>query len=207
MNQFITELNKLTDDSLKLEPLAKPASEIPQFANDENQKNKDFAQLNFDHTPNVACLAVLSQIEQEVVQAEGKAMEYLAKKVGADIPKFDKIVAYATAESNIVAAGTKYKAKLFVAASSSTIRPNMSASGDVSGGVKLNADNIGEIEFTAKGGGYDKSGNSKRKWTGNITLSLPTGDTTLRAPMEYTVVKPVMQIRSDAVQALLFELW
>ncbi|MGB0522636.1 MAG: gliding motility protein GldM [Flammeovirgaceae bacterium] len=200
LNSYIDKLNELTEDSLKLDKLAKPASEIKEFANDENQKNKDFAQLNFDHTPTVACMAILSQFEQEVAQQEGKALEYLAKKVGADIPKFDKIIAVATAESRVVAAGTKYKASLFLAASSSTARPSMST--NAPGGVKLDGEGRGQIEFTAQGGNYDKQGNSKRKWTGRITLKLPTGDSTFSVEEEYTVVKPVIQIRSASVQAL-----
>lgn len=200
LNTYIETLNELTEDSLKLEKLAKAASEIEEFKNDEHQKNKDFAQLNFDHTPTVACMAILSQFEQEVAQVEGKALDYLAKKVGADIPKFDKIIAVATAESKVVAAGTKYRAQLFLAASSSTARPSMSS--NAPNGVKMDGEGKGQIEFTANGGNYDKQGNSKRKWTGRITLKLPTGDSTFSVEEEYTVVKPVIQIRSAAVQAL-----
>lgn len=200
LNSFVTDLNKFTDDSLNFEKIAKAAIEYKEFAEDENQKEKDFAQLNFDHTPTVACMAILTQFEQEVAQYESKALEYLAQKVGADIPKFDKIIPVATAESRVVAAGTKYKAQFFLAASSSTARPTMSA--NVDGGVKIGEDGRGNIEFTAKGGNYDKQGNSKRKWTGAIKLRLPTGDTTFRLEEEYTVVKPVIQVRSASVSAL-----
>lgn len=199
LNEYAAQLSEL-GDSLEIDKMALPASEIAEFKNDPDQKNKDFAQLNFDHTPTVAALAVMSQFEQEVTQTESKALEFFAKKVGASIPKFDKIIAVANAESSVVAAGTKYNAKLFLAASSSTAKPKMSASAP--GGVKVDSEGIGSIEFVAKGGDFDKQGSSKRTWQGNITLTLPTGDTTFTVKQEYTVVKPVIQVRSAAVQAL-----
>lgn len=199
LNDYAKQLSEL-GDSLQIDKMAKPASEMEQFKNDPDQKNKDFAELNFDHTPTVACLAVMSQFEQEVTQVESRALEYFAKQVGASIPKFDKIIAVANPESNVVAAGMPYKAKLFLAASSSTARPTMTTTAP--GGVKVNNEGVGEIEFVAKGGQYDKTGSSTRTWTGRITLTLPTGDTTFNVDQEYTVVKPVIQIRSAAVQAL-----
>lgn len=200
LDSFIKELNILTDDSLNFDTMTKPASEMAEFKDDPNQNKKDFAQLNFDHTPTVAVMAILTQFEQEIAQRESKALEYLAQKVGADIPKFDKIIPVASAESQVVAAGTPYRAQFFLAASSSTARPSMSAS--VPGGVKMDADGRGNIEFTAQGGGYDKEGNAKKSWSGSIKLRLPTGDTTFTIKEEYTVVKPVIQIRSASVSAL-----
>jgi gliding motility-associated protein GldM len=201
LNAYVDELNTLTDDSVGIERIARPASEQELFKNDPDQMKKDWVQLNFDHTPTVAAMTIISEFEQEVAQRQGTAMEYLAKKVGADIPKFDKIIAVATAESSVVAAGTKYRAQMFLAASSSTARPKMSVSG-AAGGVKMDSEGVGSIEFTAQGGNYDKQGNSKRTWKGNISLRLPTGDTTFPVTQEYTVVKPVIQIRSASVSAL-----
>ncbi len=142
LNAYVDELKTITDDSVEIERIARPASEMEQFKDDPDQKKKDWVQLNFDHTPTVAAMAIISEFEQEVAQKQGTAMEYLAKKVGADIPKFDKIIAVATAESNVVAAGTKYSAQMFLAASSSTARPAMSVSG-APGGVKMNSEGVG----------------------------------------------------------------
>jgi len=200
LDGYVEYLNGVTD-SLDIPEMTKSGAEMEMYKNNEDQKNKDWAQLNFDHTPTVAGLAILSQFEQEVAARQKTAMEYLAQKVGADIPKFDKIVAYATAESKYVAAGTDYNAKLFLAASSSTARPRMST--NAPGGIKkINENGVGEISFKASGGNYDKEGNSKRTWTGNITLRLPTGDSTFTVKEEYVVVQPVIQIRSASVSAL-----
>jgi gliding motility-associated protein GldM len=89
---------------------------------------------------------------------------------------------------------------MFIAASASGIKPKMSSS---AGGITVNAEGIGELEFTAQGGGYDSEGKAKKKWTGNITIPSPRGgDTTFTVEEEYTVVQPVLDIQSASVSAL-----
>jgi len=109
-------------------PLALDASDDARIKNskDENirgQKGKDFAELNFENTPLAAALAVLSEKETEVLKYESEALQKQAEKVGAKTIVFDQLGAFASAESNTVAAGTKYKAELFLTASASGLRP------------------------------------------------------------------------------------
>jgi len=183
---------------LKLEPMTLDAKDIPEFANDENQKNKDWAYLNFDHTPTVACMAVISQIQNEIAQREAKALEFLATKIGAKDIKFDRVFAVVSPRSRIVAAGTEYEAEMFIAASSSGIVPKMSSS---VGAVKIE-DGKGKIKFIASGGNYDAEGNEKKQWTGSITINTAFGDTTFQVKEEYIVAKPVIQVQAAAVSAL-----
>ncbi len=194
---YINSLNALVD-SLNADQIALDAKDMDQFKNNPDQKNKDFAQLNFDHTPNVACLAVLSYMQAEVVQAESKALERLAQKIGADQLKFDVITAYVSAESKYVAAGTKYYAEMFIAATSRNLVPVMTRNGSpipVEGGK-------GKIEFTAAATSYDQDGNSKQSYKGCITVPRPTGDTTICQEVDYYVVKPILQVQAAAVSAL-----
>ena len=126
-------LNKYAEEMRKYNPnmpkLAIDAKEDPIASKDEAQRSKDFAQLNFEATPLTAALAVLAQKESEILKYEADILSGLAGKVGADIIKFDKIFAMARAESKTVAAGTKYKADMFIAASSGAITPEMSFKG------------------------------------------------------------------------------
>lgn len=199
LNDYAKMLNTL-DDSLNIPPLALDAKEIEEFKNNPDQKNKDFAQLNFDHTPTVAALAVLSQIKSKVAQAESKALETLASRIGADQLKFDKIVAVVKPYSSVVAAGTKYAAEMFIAASSSSASPKMTYNGRP---IKVE-EGVGKIEFLATPGDYDKSGNAKKSWKGAITIPTPFGDTTFQITEEYTVAKPVISIQAAAVSALYY---
>ncbi|GAB3541762.1 gliding motility protein GldM [Pontibacter brevis] len=181
--------------------LARDGSEDPIASQDPNQKNKDFAELNFEETPLVAALAVLSQKENEILKYEADALQKLAAEVGADIIKFEKIFAMARAESKTVAAGTKYKADMFIAASSDNIVPKMSFQGKP---VKV-ANGMGQVEFVASASNYDADGNSKQTWKGQVTINQNGRDTTFTVTEEYVVAKPVIQVQSAAVQALYFQ--
>ncbi len=209
LNAYVADMQKIADNSIpdgvkegkpKIEKIAKAASEYAVFKNNEEQKTKDFVYLSYQGTPMVASLAITSQMQSEAVKAETAIIEALAKLVGINEIKFDKIFARVTAESKVVAAGTKYKASMFIAATSSSITPRMTCS---AGGVKMNADGIGEIEFTAQGGAYDKEGKAEKSWKGSITIKTPTGrDTTFTVDEKYTVVKPVIDIQAANVASL-----
>jgi len=199
LNEYVDAMSKL-DTGLNIEKIAKPATAYKEFRENEDQKNKDFAQLNFDQTPLVAALAVMSQIKSEAVRAETTVIERLAAKIGADQIKFDKIMAVVSPESKYIAAGTKYIATMFLAASASKVTPRMSKDGSP---VKVE-NGIGQIEFTANAGQaeYDAAGNAKKSWNGSISISTPRGDTTLTVKTEYVVVKPVVKVESGAISAL-----
>ena len=169
---------------------------------EKSQKTKNFAELNFENTPVVAALATISQKETEVLKYESQALSAQAQKVGAKTIVFDKIGAFASAESNTVAAGTKYKAELFLTAFASSIRPSMTLNGSP---LPVDPTGHGKVEFTARPGGFDASGNAKASWTGTIRFNQAGRDTTFTVKVPYTVTKPVMQIQSASVQALYFK--
>ncbi|UOR04438.1 gliding motility protein GldM [Hymenobacter aerilatus] len=183
-------------------PLALDAKEDPLTAADPAQKTKDFAELNFEKTPLVAALAVLSQKEAEVLKYESDALAAQAAKVGGTTIVFDKVGAFASAESNTVAAGTKYKAEMFLTASASGLKPSMTLNGSP---LSVDANGRGKIEFTATPGGFDAAGNAKKSWSGAIRFKQNGRDTTFKVTVPYTVTKPVMQIQSASVQALYFK--
>ena len=200
LNQYIDDLNAL-HDSLNVEKFALDAKDMEGYKNNDLHKNKDWAHLNFDHTPTVAAMAIMSEFNVSIAQAEAEALEQLAKDVGAEELRFDKVIAVVSPDSKIVAAGTKYSARMFVAASSTTAKPIMKARG---GNIKV-VDGEGIVEFMAllpKKAKYDAEGNYKSKWTGSIKMSTPAGDTTLEVTTEYTIAKPVVQIQSASVSAL-----
>ncbi|WP_020526132.1 gliding motility protein GldM [Flexithrix dorotheae] len=197
LNKYVEDINTL-HDSLSFSSIALPASQIDIFKNDKDQKNKDFAELNFDHTPTVACMAILSQFKTQVANVEAKALEELAKDVGAEELRFDKIIPVVSPNSRVVAAGTKYTAEMFIAASSSTTKPSMKYNGKP---VKVE-DGKGIIEFVANASSYDKENQSKQTWKGEITFTTPFGDTTLKIEEEFIVAKPVVQVQSGSVSAL-----
>lgn len=198
LNDYSEYIKQYVPEAL---PLALDAKNDERIAKSSEQKSKNFAELNFENTPLVAALAVLSQKETEVLKYQSDALQAQANKVGAKTLVFDKLGAFASAESNTVAAGTKYKADLFLTASASNLRPTMTYNGSP---LSVGPDGHGKVEFTARPGSFDASGNAKASWTGTIALKGSGRDTTFRVTVPYTITKPVMQIQSASVQALYF---
>lgn len=215
LNDYIVYLNdvskkvaKATGGQAKVyTPLALDGKDDPIFVDQvkkkekiEGAKTKDFAHLNFDHTPMIASLAFLTEKQAKVATYEGEILEQLKTVVGATDFKFDKVFAMVRAESKVVAAGTEYNAEMFISASSDAIVPTMKFGGraiKVSGG-------IGKIKFKASGGNYDPEGKVQKSWRGAITIKKPTGsgDTTFNVVEKYIVTKPVIQVQSASVSAL-----
>jgi len=199
LNEYSDYIKQYVPDA---QALALDAKADPRIAPNSEQKNKNFAELNFENTPVVAALAVLSQKETEVLKYQADALQAQARKVGADVVVFDKLGAFASAESNTVAAGTKYKADLFLTAGATGLKQNMTYNGTP---LKVGPDGHGKVEFTARPGNFDASGNAKASWTGKITINQNGRDTTFTQKVDYTITKPVMQIQSASVQALYYK--
>ncbi|MBF9236090.1 gliding motility protein GldM [Hymenobacter sp. BT683] len=197
LNEYAAYMKQFVPDAA---PLALDGKEDTRVTKD--QRTKNFAELNFENTPVVAALATISQKETEILKMEAEALQKQAEKVGAKTIVFDKIGAFASAESNTVAAGTKYKAELFLTASASSIRPRMTLNGSP---LPVSPDGKGKVEFTARPGAFDASGNAKSSWTGTIRFNQNGRDTTFTVKVPYTITKPVMQIQSASVQALYFK--
>jgi gliding motility-associated protein GldM len=216
LNAYIVYLNEVNKKVAKAtgekapkvyEPLALDGKDDPIFFDKEKNKekiegskSKDFAHLNFDHTPMIASLAFLTEKQAKVATYEGEILEKLKSVVGATDFKFDKVFPMVRAESKVVAAGTEYNAEMFISASSDAIIPTMTF-----GGRKVNVNGgLGKIKFKATGGKYDKEGRMEKSWRGTITIPKPTGsgDTTFTVTEKYTVTKPVIQVQSASVSAL-----
>ena len=211
LNNYVTELRGILQKSgaseeklAEFDKIAKDANEDEYYSKDPNQKGKKWSQLNFQDTPTHAGLATVSEFQASVLAYETTALEFLVQQVGLKDITFDKIRPVIMPESKYVAAGTKYKADMFIAASPPANLMNqttMTYNGEeapVVGGV-------GKVEFTATPGAYDKEGNARKTIVASITLPQGGGnDTTFLDTIEYFVVKPVIQIQSQSVNALYY---
>ena len=226
LNAYIIELNKFnvradkvlkgddfvnakTYNNSRYAPLALDGKDDPIFVDQksnkekiEGAKRKTFAVLNFDHTPMIAALSFLTEKQAKIAQFEGEVLAKLKNAVGASDFKFDKLDVMANADANTVAAGTKYKARIFLTASSDKIQPVISARGrklKVTGG-------IGEIEFTAglPSGKPNKDGLYAASYVAKIEVPDPiTGKLKpYTKKVEYFVSKPVIQVKAGDINAL-----
>ncbi len=159
----------------------------PIYRHDQVQRGKNFAEANFGQTPVVAALAVLTQKQTDIIRYE----QALLKRIGAgDLTadlKFDAIVAIASADANIVAQGSEYRAEMFISASSKKSGARMTYNGS---GITVK-DGIGEVKFTAGGKG-------EQSWKGTITINNRGKDTTFQVNKKFEVVEPVLIVKAKA---------
>lgn len=200
VNKFVEDVNKALGKK-RFTDIALDADKDRRISSPD-QKKKDFAELNFGQTPMVAAMAVLSNIESDVLKVETSALEELASEVGAADLKFDQVIAMVRPASKVVAAGTKYEAEMFLAASASSITPTMTARGNP---ISVDATTkLGKVSFmTQAGGAFDAKENAfKQQWEGKVTFKFKGKDTTFTVKTDYYVAKPVIQIQSASVSAL-----
>ncbi len=202
--QEVLKKNGADEKMLKqFHKIALDAEEDPIYSKDENQKGKKWSQLAFENSPTHAGLATVSEFQANVLAFETSALDFLVKRVGLKDITFDQIKPVIMPESRYVAAGTKYKADMFIAASASGLNDKlvMTYNGEnapVVGGV-------GKVEFTATPGKYDKNGNAKKQIIAEIKVPQGGGtDTTFIDTIDYYVVRPVIQIQSQSVNALYY---
>jgi len=200
VRNIVTQAGGDSEQLAFYQQLTEDAEDSDIYKHDVNQEGKKFVQLAFESSPTPAALATISEFSSKVLQYETAALDYLRSRVGAGEVEVKTIVPMVLPVSQYVAAGAKYEAEMFIAAStSSAIEPVMTKDGtplEVSGGR-------GKVSFTATAGAYDKNGVAKKSFKASITVKSKGGqDKTFNEVIDYYVVKPVIQIQSDAVQAL-----
>ncbi len=202
--QEVLKKNGAEESKLKqFHKIALDAEEDPIYQKDENQKGKKWSQLAFENSPTHAGLATVSEFQANVLSFETSALDFLVKRVGLKDLTFDDIRPVVMPESQYVAAGTKYKADMFIAASASGLNDKMVMT--YNGEKAPVVAGVGKVEFTATPGNYDKNGNAKKQIIASITVPQGGGtDTTFTDTIDYYVVRPVIQIQSQSVNALYY---
>jgi gliding motility-associated protein GldM len=204
LNDFPVNVNKLLIAAepkilFKIDTLARDASEIDLFKNDMEARNKSFVTLNFVKSPVGAVLAILSQYQNAILNIESDALTKIQEQIGGWAAPIDQFNAKISAVSNTVAAGTKFSAEMFLAASSSFSLPTMTVDGRA---VPVDEKGIGKIEFVVPPATNYVNGQAKRVLTAKINNSSNGEDKSYDLTYEYTVAQPVIKITSEVVQQL-----
>ncbi|MBC6399507.1 MAG: gliding motility protein GldM [Ekhidna sp.] len=211
LNGYADELKELlkkngaSEEQLKsFRKLALDADEDEYYKEDPNQRGKKWSQLSFEQSPTHAALATVSEFQASVLSFETAGLDFLVKRVGLKDITFETIRPVIMPESKYVAAGTNYKADMFIAASPPKQLMNQTIM-KYNGEVAPVVDGVGKVEFRATAGNYDENGNARKQILAEITLPQGGGnDTTFTDIIEYFVVKPVLQFQSTSVQALYY---
>ncbi len=193
LNDYTQWLSDFTGEEFT--PIALDGKEDPYWSQIPNQRSKNFSELMFESVPTAGGLASLSQLEGVILDYEEQALGKLSGQVGAKDVAFTNIRPILLPESQVVAAGAKYKAKMFATATAVGATPTMTYNGVK---VPVDAEGVGEFEFTAKAEKYDANGQQKKSINAVINLD----GTEYKQTFEYIVARPVIQIQSASVQAL-----
>jgi gliding motility-associated protein GldM len=148
-------------------------------------------------------LAFLTEKQAKLAQYEGEILAKLKGVVGAADFKFDKLDVMANADASTVAAGTEYKASIFLTAFSDKMAPVMTA-----GGRKLKVTSgMGEYKFRASlpKSKPNKDGLYPASYNAVIQVPDPLDPSIMKKftkKVNYFVSKPVIQVKAGDINAL-----
>lgn len=198
LKEYVSKLNEIMGANGKFESLAKGPEAYDAFKNSEHHKGKSFLEFSFQGTPTMGAIATVSQMQSEILEYEGRALDSLNAVAEGVIIKFDKVFPMVRPNANIVIAGLDYEADLFVSAAASGIEPEMFFNG---GPVKVetnaNGVKVGKIKFKASGGDY-KNGVVEKSYNVKINIKgKPYEDV-----VKYKVAQPVAKFESESASTL-----
>ena len=108
INGGIAKFRDLTQ--VELEDIALDACNDPIYRDDPNERDKSFALVNFENTPIIVAMAVLSRYQLDFVLLSDKLISELVKYIGADMFSFDDMDMIVNAESGVLPLGVNYRA-------------------------------------------------------------------------------------------------
>ncbi len=154
----------------------------------------DWVPGNFEHLPTAGVIAIMSGIENRVRNVESDMLNYLYSAIDVGTIKFNKIEATVIPNTNYVIRGNEYKAKIFIAASDTSVNPEIIIGDyEMEGNeVKWKGDTT-HVPVKSGQGIYSikPGGRGEKDYSGIIKIKRPDGTVT-NVPFEssYTVAPP-----------------
>lgn len=121
--------------------------------------------MTFQTLPLVAVITILSEMQLNVRNAETEVLNTLYTQIDASSFKFNKLNAIVIPKSNYVTVGSDYEATVFISATDTTQKPEITV-----GGSLLPVDDAGRGVYKAKA-----TSTGPKKWGGVISLKAPDG--------------------------------
>lgn len=196
--------NKVEELSgMKFPKLNKKAMDFEELKDEKGEvehAEKNFIEFSFEGTPTMAAITGITQMQTEILEYEGMALDSLNAIAEGVNFKFDKVVPMVIGPS-VVAAGAKYTGQLFMAGAASGVSPEMFRNGvaltvttDPETSIKM-----AKIEFAATASNYDANGMSKQTYKTEIRV---TGKDPLVRTIDYTVIRPTIRITNGNAPSL-----
>lgn len=161
----------------------------------EDPADKYWSTSKFYHLPVVACITVLTQLQNNVQNAESQVVSELLGAFSSEDFKFDTLAGKVIPKSTVIVQGSSYTADLFVAAFSTTDNPLIYV-GEGYDTVKNELTGKVDSVPVSKGVGtleIPGSSTGNKKYSALIKVKTPTGSYKEYPikDIEYTVTKPM----------------
>ena len=159
---------------------------------------------NFYHIPLAAVEVLLTKFQNDIKNAESGVVDHLLNSISKADFKFDQVTARVVAPSSYVLLGQEYSADIFVAAYSSTQKPEIWLGQYDTVSNKF----MGSIDSTSvkTEGGIGKytthpASEGPQKWSGVIRVKNPATNVYKQYPFrsEYIAAKPALVISPDSM--------
>lgn len=151
---------------------------------------KSWATESFEGMPAVGAVALLTQLQTDVLQVESDAIASLADAVDAGDVRVNHLAAYVIPNSRIVMQGTPFEARIVLAAVDTTQRPRI-----VVGGRALPAGTDRLDVAAGAPGRHELSGYIESSGAGGEPVRYPFAT-------DYTVVEPAATISASMMNVL-----
>jgi len=120
---LIQNLDEYKGDPVAAELISKINTTFELPMQKEGDLDVSWLAFNFYHAPIAACMAVMTSVQNNIVNSQIEAIRYLYSKVDAGSFKFNVLEAVALSKTNSVVKGEPFRAQLFMAAYDSTKAP------------------------------------------------------------------------------------
>ncbi|OFX25032.1 MAG: hypothetical protein A2033_09975 [Bacteroidetes bacterium GWA2_31_9] len=176
------------------------------ITNSEDPADRYWSTSKFYHLPIVACITVLSQLQNNVQNAESQVVSELLGAFSSEDFKFDTLAGKVIPKSTVIVQGSSYTADLFVAAFSTTENPLIFV-GEGYDTVKHELTGKIDSVSVSKGvGTLEISGSStgNKKYSALIKVKTPTGaykEYPIK-DIEYTVTKPMAVVSATKMNVM-----
>lgn len=179
---FIPDSTKRANlaDILSTQPILRRGNITPQL----------WEEAKFEQQPVVAAVTLLTKLQNDVLYAEGEALNTLYAQIDAGDTRVNQLAAHVLPQSRTVMRGTPYTAQILLAAVDTTARPTITVAGR---------------QLPAGQNTYTVTPSATGTFTYEGFLTVPHGDgTTTRHPFksEYTVIEPTATVSATMMNVL-----
>lgn len=185
--RMVVAIPNTIPDSAKAKSFDQTFSYEPK-ENPETKEKRAWNTRTFEDQPAIAVLATMAKLQNDVRNAEAECMSHLIGQLEAGDFSVNKIQALAIPDEPYILRGSKYRAKIVLAATDSTKKPEIEINGK-----PLEKD---VYEFVCGNVG-------KQKYSGKIKLKKKNGmEVEYPFTSEYTVGEPTATVSADMMNVL-----